>query len=91
MESIIQKEKQCLVCHTKIGLHKHHVYYGPLRKMSEENGFTVWLCGRHHNLSPEGVHSDRELDLEIKRLGQHIYEKSHSREEFMRLVGKNYL
>lgn len=91
MESIIQKEKQCFVCHTTRGLHRHHVYYGPLRSVSEKNGFTVWLCGRHHNLSNEGVHFDRELDLEIKRLGQHAYEQTHSREEFMNLIGKNYL
>lgn len=42
MESIIQKEKQCLVCHTTKGLHRHHVYHGPLRSVSEKNGFTVY-------------------------------------------------
>lgn len=91
MESIIQKEKRCIVCHTLRDLHKHHVYYGPLRNVSEKNGFTVWLCGRHHNLSNNGVHFNRELDLEIKRLGQQEYEKTHCREEFIRLIGRNYL
>lgn len=91
MENIVQKEKNCLVCHAAHGLHKHHVYYGPLRRVSEENGFTVWLCGRHHNLSRDGVHFDRNLDMEIKKMVQHEYEKEHSREEFMRLIGRNYL
>lgn len=91
MESIIQKEKQCLICHSVRGLHRHHIYYGPLRKVSEANGLTVWLCGRHHNLSREGVHFNRALDLEVKRLGQAIYEQSHSREEFIKLIGRNYL
>lgn len=91
MESIIQKEKQCLVCHKKTGLHRHHVYSGPLRRMSEENGFTVWLCGRHHNLSRDGIHFNRELDLEVRRLGQHMYEQTHNREEFVKLTGRNYL
>lgn len=91
MESIIQQEKQCLVCHCTRGLHKHHVFYGPLRRISEKEGFTVWLCTRHHNMSNSGVHFDRELDLEIKRLGQHVYEQAHSREEFIKLIGKNYL
>ena len=91
MESIIQKEKQCLVCHTTVGLHKHHVYYGPLRQISEKNGLTVWLCGRHHNLSDHGVHFDRELDMEIKILGQRAFEKDHSREDFIKLIGRNYL
>lgn len=87
----MQKEKRCLVCHITRGLHRHHVYYGPLRNISEENGFTVWLCGWHHDLSNEGVHFDRQLDLEIKSLGQRIYEETHSREEFMGLIGRNYL
>lgn len=91
MESIIQKEKQCLVCHTTRGLHRHHVYYGPLRKTSEKYGLTVWLCGHHHNLSNQGVHFDRALDKEIKILGQRAFEKEHSREAFIKLIGKTYL
>lgn len=91
MESVIQKEKQCIICHSVYGLHRHHVYYGPLRSISEKHGLTVWLCGRHHNLSGEGVHFDRELDLEVKRYAQRMYEQIHSREEFIKLIGKNYL
>ncbi len=91
MESVIQKEKRCLICHAVHGLHRHHVYYGPLRGISEKHGLTVWLCGRHHNMSNGGVHFDRGLDLEVKRYGQRMYERSHSREEFIRLIGKNYL
>lgn len=91
MESIIQKEKQCIICHAVAGLHRHHIYYGPLRRISEENGFVVWLCGRHHNLSCEGVHFNRELDIEMKRLCQHTYEEDHSREDFIKLIGRNYL
>lgn len=91
MESIIQKKRECLVCHITRGLHRHHVYAGSRRKASEENGFTVWLCGPHHNLSNEGVHFNHELDLLIKQLCQREYEQTHSREEFMKLIGKNYL
>lgn len=91
MESIIQSEKECFVCHTTNGLHKHHVFYGPLRKVSEKYGLTVWLCARHHNLSNEGVHFDRELDLVIKAIGQRAFEEKHSHEEFIKIIGKNYL
>lgn len=69
-----------------------HVYFGMAnRKWSEKYGLTVWLCGRHHNLSNEGVHFDRELDLHIKQVGQRAFEKNHTREEFLRVFGKNYL
>lgn len=82
---------RCLVCHAPLGLHKHHVFFGRLRKISERNGFTVWLCGPHHNLSRNGVHFNRDLDLDIKKITQKAYEQNHSRKEFMRLIGKNYL
>ena len=91
MESIIQKEKRCLICHTERGVHRHHIFFGPLRNISEKNGFVVWLCGFHHNMSREGVHFNKELDLEIKRLAQHEYERTHTRDDFMNLIGRNYL
>lgn len=91
MESIIQKEKQCLVCHVTVGLHKHHVFYGPNRSVSDQYGLTVWLCGRHHNMSSQGVHYDHELDLQIKALAQEAFERTHSRDEFLQLIGRNYL
>lgn len=91
MESIIQKEKECLVCHTRRGLHRHHVFGGPNRPISERTGMTVWLCGRHHNMSRDGVHRNKCLDMEVKRLAQHTFEQYRSREEFMELFGRNYL
>ena len=91
-KSIMQSEKRCYVCGTTYGLHEHHVFGGTAnRKQSERHGFKVWLCGRHHNLSNEGVHSDRELDFRIKRACQAKFEKTHCRDEFMDIIGKNYL
>ena len=59
--------------------------------MSEKNGFKVFLCGHHHNLSDEGVHFNKELDLELKRECQMKFEETRSHEEFMAIVGRNYL
>lgn len=91
MKSIIQKEKECYFCHTTTNLHEHHIYFGANRKTSEQNGFKVWLCARHHNMSNEGVHFDRAKDIYLKQLCQSIYEQRHTREDFMALIGKNYL
>lgn len=91
-KSIMQTEKRCYVCGTTYDIHEHHIFYGTAnRKQSEKHGFKVYLCGRHHNLSNEGVHFDRELDLRIKQDCQRLFEKTHSREEFMSIIGKNYI
>lgn len=91
MESVIQKEKVCLICRAQKGLHRHHVFGGPNRELSERYGMSVWLCGMHHNLSARGVHLNREFDLEVKKLGQRTFEQSHSREEFREVFGKSYI
>lgn len=93
-KSIMQTEKECYITGQTNNLHKHHIYFGnPRRRISEENGFWVWLCGRLHNQSEDGVHgkNGHELDLMLKQHCQMKYEETHSREEFMKLIGKNYL
>jgi hypothetical protein len=42
-------------------------------------------------MSYDGVHFNRELDLRLKRACQAKYEETHSREEFIALIGKNYI
>ena len=90
-KSIMQTEKECWVCHNTQNLHKHHVYGGGLRPVSDKNGFWVWLCAKHHNMGDEGVHYDRSLDLRIKAECQAEYEKTHDRADFMALIGRNWL
>lgn len=83
-----QAEKECWLCKTTLNLHKHHIYFGVgNRKISDKNGFTAWLCEDHHRL----MHSNRMHDLNLKMAQQEEYEKDHTREEFMKLIGRNYL
>ena len=93
MESVIQKEKECYVCKNTIGLHSHHILFGTAnRRMSELYGLKVWLCPKHHNMSDEGVHFNRELDLHLKRLAQEYYEANYGcRLDFIDTFGRNYL
>lgn len=94
MDSILQTKKECYITGQTQNLHKHHIYFGnPNRKISEENGFWVYLVGWLHNQSENGVHgkNGHELDMMLKRNCQHKFEETHSREEFMRLIGRNYL
>lgn len=93
-KSILQSEKKCYITGRTYNLHKHHIYCGnPLRRISEENGFWVYLIGELHNQSNNGVHciNGHELDLSLKRDCQRKYEETHSREEFVNLIGRNYL
>ena len=79
----------CYFCGNSI-VARHEIYYGANRKMSIREGFVVLLCPHHHT-GNGGVHFNREMDLKLKEKCQLEYEKTHTREEFMSLVGRNYL
>lgn len=92
MKSILQTNKQCYVCGTTYDLHSHHCIYGLAnRKLSEKYGLKVWLCGRHHDLSNEGVHFNVELDLAIKQEAQRKFEEVYPELNFRQIFGRNYL
>ncbi len=90
-KSIMQSEKCSYLNGDTRNLHKHHIYAGCNRKNSEKYGFWVWLTPEQHNMSNDGVHFNRDLDLALKSACQEEFEKTHSRAEFMRIIGKNYL
>lgn len=91
MNSIIQTEKRCFVCGSERNLQNHHIVFGnPGRKNSEKYGLKVWLCREHHT-GNSGVHQNRQLDLELKQVAQKAFEEDHSREEWMKVFGRNYL
>lgn len=91
--SVLQgKTKECYVTGRTDNLHRHHVYGGSNRKISDVNGFWIWLIPELHNMSDEGVHFNKELDIKLKQDCQRQFEADgHTREEFMSLIGKNYL
>lgn len=93
VKSILQDEKKCYITGQTNNLHLHHIYRGVNRKISDKYGFVVYLAGWLHNQSDEGVHgkNGKELDLMLKRHCQMKFEETHSREEFMALIGRNYL
>lgn len=89
--SILQDEKCCFFCGTCNSLEEHHIFGGHAnRKISEREGFKVYLCHRHHNEPPSGVHFNAEYSNALKRRCQEEYEKTHTRADFIRLIGKNY-
>lgn len=99
MKSIMhQKDGTCYLCallngdyryHTQ--LEEHHVFKGYLRDASEANGLKVYLCPMHHQNSPEAVHSNTTYSLMLKEDAQRAYEEDHSHDEWMAMIGKNYI
>lgn len=90
-KSILQSNlDECYICHRRREA-IHEIYFGSLRQTSIKHGFYVGLCTEHHNGSNNGVHFNRELDIRLKKECQKAYEKTHTRAEFMALVGRSYL
>lgn len=91
--SILQNEMtKCYVCGTTNNLHIHEVFYGTAnRQKSIKYGCCVSLCANHHNLSNEGVHFNKALDLEIKKKMQKRFNEVYPDLDFLKIFGKNYL
>lgn len=61
----------------------HEVYGGANRKRSILNGLVVPLCRKHHQ--------NEEILSELKVATQLMYEANHTRDEFIKLIGKSYI
>lgn len=92
-----QKNKQCYLCMLLCGdysykrVEDHHIYHGPNRRNSELYGFKVNLCIPHHREGKDAVHRNHEKDLILKKMCQREYEKDHTREDFVRIIGRSYI
>ena len=88
---MISNGRWCKVCGSP-EVECHHIFFGPYRSKADKYGLTVYLCPTHHRDHKLGVHGlNKELDLRLKRLGQMKFEEKHSRKEFMKAFGRNYL
>ncbi len=94
-KSLISNKKECYVCKTTYNLHCHHIFEGTgRRKLSDDDGCWVWLCAYHHNMSNEGVHFNKKLDLELKRrceLKWLLDDYDRCINDFIKRYTKNYL
>ena len=75
---------KCFYCgkqNEKLDLHE--VYGGSNRKRSMQNGLVIPLC--------RNCHSNEKIISYLRIQLQKEYEKNHSREQFIQLIGKNYI
>lgn len=74
--------------------HRHHIFYGPYRSKSEEYGFVIPIACYLHENEAESVHGNpnQGLDLKLKQMAQQYFEEHYgTRDEFIRIFGKNRL
>lgn len=93
MESIIQSERECFVCHSQRFLEVHHCMHGTAnRKIADRLGLTIYLCPYCHR-GNAGVHHNADLDLKIKKIAEQAYLDYYgaTKEDWVRTFGKNYL
>lgn len=80
----ITKTGKCEYCQQySKRLDPHEVYGGSNRKRSIQNGFVKKLCRK--------CHSNKEVIEQLKVEVQKEFEKTHTREEFIKLIGKSYI
>lgn len=85
--------EHCIIC-GKAPVNLHEIFYGSNRHNSIKHGLVIPLCTQScHVGNAEGIHADKELDLEWKQKGQQAFMKHYNKnvEEFISIFGKNYL
>ena len=90
-KSIIQTEKVCYLCGKTVNLERHHIFGGVAnRKISEQLGLCVYLCHDCHT-GKDGAQYNKFTNLRLKQDAQRAFEKTHTRDEWMKWIGKNYI
>lgn len=83
---ICPKLDKCFVCGEPI-VDIHEVFGGRNRVQSIKHGLCLPLCRKHHR----EITNNAEMDLYMKRMFQLHFEETHSRDEWLAIIGKNYL
>ena len=89
VKSIIpgDREGRCYVCDTTEGVEVHHIFGAADRPISDREGLFIHLCRKHH----EETHRDAKLMQTLHEVGQEQWERTHSREEFIKTFRQSYL
>lgn len=88
--SILQDDlNYCYLCNNgNYANHLHEVFEGTAnRQKSIDNGMVVGLCYIHHDL----VHKHPLEYIGLKKHAQEVFEKDHTRQEFIGIFGRSYL
>lgn len=76
----------CYVC-GKRKEQVHEIFGGRNRQVSIKHGFCIPICKECH----DKTETDMKFDKELKKECQRKFEEIHTRDDFLKLVDKNYL
>ena len=96
--SIIQTDgiKRCYITGQFCGrdgepLQKHHVMNGALRDWADKEGLWIWVTPEvHRELHDRWFGACVQKSL-LKMIAQQAYERTHTRDQWMEKVHKNYV
>jgi len=80
---------KCYVCKRYGDTAVHEIFFGANRKVSKENGLYIYVCPRCHDvihLKPDNGLMDRTM----KKIGQNKYLETHTRDEWLKMIGRFY-
>lgn len=78
--------KHCYICKSE-NVDIHEIYGGHNRRQSMKFGFCIPLCRKHHT----SVTFDVFKALELKIKCQEKFEETDTRDNFIKIIGRNYL
>lgn len=75
------------------GSHKHHVFGGANRKLSEQDGLFIYLPPELHNMSDKGIHFNKTFMDYAHSVGQQAWMQHYNKttEDFIAKYGKSCL
>lgn len=78
---------KCCNCDSTIGIELNEIYEGAYRRRSIEHGAVAPMC---HNCHAK-FHNDSTFNLYYKVLFEKEFLKTHSKEEFIKTFGQDYI
>ena len=61
------------------GSHKHHVFGGANRKLSEKDGLYFYLRPEMHNMSDKGIHFNKDFMGYAHKVGQLAWQEYYNK------------
>lgn len=94
-----KQDRTCYLCillngdyATHSSLQEHHVMPGTAnRRLSERWGLKVYLCIQHHTAGNSAVHNNADIQHQLQRKAQEVFEAEYSHQQWMQVFGRNYI
>ena len=81
----------CALCGSTRNIEEHHIFGGSNRRNSTRYGMVIDVCSTCHRTGPKAIHNNDTLRRKLMQDGQRRFEETHTRAEFMKIFGRNYL